>query len=451
MPLDIFPCSLHRKPKISTGRKTEQAALIIFCCWSIPLFINNQQRNSHMANSLLTINMITREAVRLWKNTNAFIQNIEQQYDDSFAKVGAKIGTQLRVRLPNDYTVRTGAAAQIQDTTEQSTTLVVATQQGVDVSFSSVDRTMSLDDYSERVLAPCINNLAGAIAANIMSGVEGGICNLVSNTDSNGNIISPILSTFLNAGATLDTNSAPTGRRKIVNDPFTQARTVGTLTGLLNPITDISRQYTTGTMAQAIGFEWMMDQTVLKHTTGTLSAGTVSGGGQTGLTVTVTGTTGTLVIGDIITFANVNAVNRITKTTTGQLRQFVVTAAATSGFTSISIYPAIVPPVGGNQVQYQTTDSSPANGAAITLATPASSIFRKNIAYTPEAITMATADLVLPQQGIVEGARESFDNISMRMITDYTVGTDQLITRLDVLYGYLYVRPEWACVICDAI
>jgi hypothetical protein len=375
--------------------------------------------------------------------------------DDSYAKVGAKIGSQLRIRLPNDFTVRTGAAAQIQDTTEQSTTLVVATQQGVDVSFSSVDRTLSLDDYSERILAPCINNLAGAVASNIMSGVDGGVCNLVSNTDSNGNIISPILTTFLNAGATLDVNSAPTGRRKIVQDPFTQARTVGSLTGLLNPITDISRQYTTGTMAQAIGFEWMMDQTVLKHTTGTFSAGTVNGAGQTGLTLTVNAITGTLALGDIITIANVNAVNRITKQTTGQLRQFVLTAAAASGATSLSIYPAIVPTAtgvaGGPQVQYQTVDSSPVNGATILLATPASSIFRKNIAYTPEAITMATADLVLPQQGIVEGARESFDNISMRMITDYTVGTDQLITRLDVLYGFLYVRPEWIVSVCDSI
>jgi hypothetical protein len=405
-----------------------------------------------MSNSLLTINMITREAVRLWKNTNAFIQNIDQQYDDSFSKVGAKIGTQLRIRLPNDYTVRTGAAAQIQDTTEQQTTLVVATQKGVDVSFSSVDRTMSLDDYSERVLAPCINNLAGAIAADIMSGVEGGVCNLVSNTDSNGNIITPTLATFLNAGATLDSNSAPTGRRKIVNDPYTQARTVSTLSGLLNPVTDISRQYTTGTMTQAVGFEWMMDQTVVKHTTGSFSAGTVNGANQTGLTLTTNAITGTLALGDIITIANVNAVNRITKQTTGQLRQFVVTAAVSNNGTSISIYPALVPPTpSGGQVQYQTVDASPANGAAISLATPASGIFRKNVAYTPEAITMATADLVLPQQGIVEGARESFDNISMRMITDYTIGTDQLITRLDVLYGYLYIRPEWCVAIADAI
>src|ERR1700753_295130 len=117
-----------------------------------------------MSNSLLTINMITREAVRLWKNSNAFLQNIDMQYDDSFARTGAKIGTSLRIRLPNDYTVRTGPALQAQDTAEVSTTLVLATQQGVDVSFSSVDMTMSLDDYSERILAPMVNNLAGAVA-----------------------------------------------------------------------------------------------------------------------------------------------------------------------------------------------------------------------------------------------------------------------------------------------
>lgn len=403
-----------------------------------------------MANSLLTINMITREAVRLWKNSNAFLQNIDMQYDDSFAKTGAKIGTALRIRLPNDYTVRTGAAASVQDTAETSTTLVLATQKGVDVSFSSLDRTMSLDDYSERVLAPAINNLAGAIAADIMSGTEGGVANLVSNTDASNNIISPVAGTYLNAGASLDTNSAPLGERKVVNDPFTQARVVATLSGLFNPVPDIARQYKTGMMQQALGFDWLMDQTVIKHTSGTFTAGTVNGANQTGLTVTTNAITGTLAQGDIITFAGVHQVNRITKTTTGNLRQFVLTAAAANGATSLSIYPAITPAVGGQTVQYQTVDVSPANAAAITLATPANTTYRKNIVYAPQAVTMATADLELPR-GVHEAAREAFDGVSMRMVTAYNVSTDQFITRLDILYGYLFVRPEWAVVVCDQL
>ena len=403
-----------------------------------------------MSNSLLTINMITREAVRLWKNSNAFLQNIDMQYDDSFAKTGAKIGTALRIRLPNDYTVRTGAAASVQDTAETSTTLVLATQKGVDVSFSSADRTMSLDDYSERVLAPAINNLAGAVAADIMNGTEGGVCNYVANVDGSGNILNPVASTYLNAGASLDSNSAPLGERKVVNDPFTQARVVSSLAGLFNPVPEISRQYKTGMMQQALGFDWLMDQTVIKHLSGSFTSGTVSTAGQTGTTLLTNAISGTLAQGDIITIAGVYQVNRITKTTTGILRQFVVTAPAASGATSISIYPAITPAVGGLAVQYQTVTASPAPSAAITLVSPASVTYRKNIVYAPQAVTMATADLELPR-GVHEAARESFDGISMRMVTAYNVSTDQFITRLDILYGYLFVRPEWACVVADAL
>lgn len=411
-----------------------------------------------MANSLLTINMITREAVRLFMNSNEFIQNIDMQYDDNFAKTGAKIGTTLRIRLPNDFTVRTGPAASIQDTAEQSTTLTLATQKGVDVSYSSVDRAMSLDDFSRRVLAPMVNNLAGAVAADVMSGVESGVANWVGNTDGSLNLSSPTAATFLSAGALLDLNSAPRKNRKMILDPLTMARTVSTLSGLFNPQRAISSQYETGQMQEALGFDWFMDQTVLKHTTASYSGSgtpanictTVSGANQTGLTLTVAAITGGLAQGDIITIENVNAVNRVTKQTTGQTRQFVVTSAVATGGTSIPIYPAIVPAVGGQAVQYQTVDSSPANGANVHVVTLSGVVYRKNIAYCPEAVTLATADLELPK-GVHEAAREQFDGVSMRMISAYNIATDQFVTRLDVLYGYLWIRPEWACAVADVV
>ena len=407
-----------------------------------------------MSNSLLTINMITREAVRLWKNSNAFLQNVDMQYDDSFAVTGAKIGSTLRIRLPNDFTVTTGPALSVQDTNEQSTTLTLATQKHVDVSYSTADRTMSLDDYSQRVLAPMVNNLAGAVAVDIMSGSEGGICNFVANQDVNYNILSPNQTTYLNAGASLDLNSAPIANRKIVNSPRTEARVVGTLSGLLNPTSEISRQYVTGRMYDALGFIWMKDQTTITHTNGALAQGsaTVNGAGQTGLSLTVNSLAAGLNVGDIITIAGVYAVNRITKQSTGELRQFAVTATAATGATTISIYPAIVPAVGGQAVQYQTVTASPANSAAINpvAGLAASTQYRKNFAYAPEAVTLATADLEIPK-GVHEAAREQFDGVSMRMITDYFIGTDQLITRLDVLYGYLGVRPEWAVVVADIV
>ena len=403
-----------------------------------------------MSNSLLTINMITREAVRLWVNTNSFLQHIDTQYDDQFAVTGAKIGQSLRIRLPNDYTVRTGPVAQIQDTAETSTTLTLATQKGVDVSFNSVERTMSLDDYSKRILAPAVNNLVGAVAADVMSGAEPGVSNLVGNFDAAGNLLKPTLETFLNAKALLSLRSAPTDSRKFILDPVTMARTVQNLTGLLNPATEISEQYRKGEVYNAIGFDWFEDQTVIKHTTGAYSSPTVNGGSQTGTTLVVNALSGPLNQGDIITIAGVNAVNRITKVSTGQLQQFVVTTTAAAGATSLSIYPAIVPPSGGSTVQYQTVDASPANGAAIIPLTLASSVYRNNLAFCPDAVTMATADLELPKN-MQETARERMDGVSMRMVTGFDIKSDQFITRLDVLYGYVWVRPEWAVVVADII
>jgi hypothetical protein len=402
-----------------------------------------------MSNVLLTTNAITREAVRLWRNSNAFIQNLDRQYDDQYMRAGAKIGNALRIRLPNDFVTRTGAAAIFQSTNEQNTVLTLATQQGVDLQFTSVDLSMSMDDFSERVLAPAVNVLAGTVAASIMAGSEaGGVCNFVDNEPTAGTMASPTSSTYLLAGAILDNQSAPVLNRRIVNNPTTDARVTASLQGLFNPQPRVSEQYETGSMKNALGADWMRDQTVLMHTSGTQASGTVAGANQTGTTLNITALTGTLVAGDIITIANVNGVNRINKATYGQARQFVIVANANAGATSIQIYPAIVPPVGVNPVQYQTVTASPAAAAPWTQVGPgASATYRKNIMWVPNAIAMATADLIMPPN--VDAARQVFDGVSMRIVRQYIIGTDVLGTRLDVLYGYLYVRPEWCCVIAD--
>ena len=146
-------------------------------------------------------------------------------------------------------------------------------------------------------------------------------------------------------------------------------------------------------------------------------------------------------------FAGVNAVNRITKVSTGELQQFVVTSYAGG---VLGIYPAIVPPSGGSPVQYQTVTASPANGAAVVSLTLTGTVYRKNIAFVPEAVTMATADLELPKN-MQDSARERMDGVSLRMVTGFDIKSDQFITRLDVLYGYLWVRPEWAVAVADII
>lgn len=434
-------------------------------------------------NSLITINMVTRMAVRIFKNTNKMLKSINTQYDGAFAVDGAKIGDTLRIRLPNDYTVRSGAAASVQNTAEQYTTLPLQTQLGVDTGFSTAERTLKLDDYAERVMLPKMNNLAGAIAADLMSITEagytltygasqdngggasplgggGGVCNMAGNF-ANGfgtALSSPNQFTWLAAGALLDDNSAPELRRKAINDPTSDARVAGLLVGLLNPATEISGQYRSGSMKNALGFDWAKDQTVLKHTVGSFTAGTVNGAGQGGApggsVLVVNAITGTLNAGDIITIAGVYAVNRVTKLSTGSLRQFVVTANVATAATSIPIYPGIVAPTVVNGVaqpsQYQTVTASPANGAEISLCTLPSITYRKNLAFAPQFMTMATADLVLPPN-LQEGSRSEYDGIAMRALTQYQAGTDVLISRLDVIYGAVVPRGEWGVIVPDIL
>lgn len=408
-----------------------------------------------MANSLLTVDMITAEAVRLFKNSNLFIQNMDTQYDPAFAVDGAKIGSTLRIRLPNDYIVTDGPALQLQNTTEQYTTLTVSTQRNVAVPFTSAERTMSIDNYSEIIMAPMINNLAGNVAQDVMDGAETGVCNFVSNVDGNGNIIHPTAQQFLRAGAVLDNNSADTMSRRVVDSPDTDAEMTNSLQGLLNPATKISAQYESGQMKSGLGYgKWFRDQTVIVHTSGTYdnaTLSTVDGADQTGTSIDISAITGTFVAGDIITFEGVFAVNRVTKATQAKLRQFVILEAVANGGTSVSIYPALTPAVGGSNVQYQTVTASPANGADVLMATKSGEIYYKNLAYVQKAVTLATADLVMPTGAVVECARANYDGISMRILTDYLNGSDQLATRVDVLFGKKYIRPEWLCIVADSV
>lgn len=414
-----------------------------------------------MANTYLTIDMITAEAVMLFKNSNLFIMNMDTQYDDQFARDGAKIGDTLRIRLPSDFVVTDGPAMQLQDNTQQFTTLTVSSQKNVATPYTTAERTMSIDRYSELIVAPMVNALCGKVAATIMRGSEGGVCNLVANTDGAGNIITPTMDQFTGANAVLDDNGANMLDRRIVNSPTTDARTVGALAGLLNPTPEISAQFRSGMMKSGLGYDrWFRDQTVINHTTGTFNAGgLVAGGNQStstsGGNILVGAITGTLRKGDIITFDGVNAVNRVTKESLNVLRQFVVTADVISTGTLIPIYPGMIGPigglVGGADQQYQTVDALPLNGAQMRLVTPAGSVYRKSLAYTQKAVTMASADLVMPKKAVEEAARTSFDGVSMRMLTDYLPLTDQLATRLDVLFGFKYIRPEWLCVVADRI
>ena len=420
-----------------------------------------------IANSILTPQMLARAALSILKNENSFIKNVNRDRQAMFGAGrydGQKAGSTIGIRLPNDYIPRNGNVAVPQSTNETKVQLVVSQQTGVDLAFPTTDLTLNIVDFTERYIKPAVNVIAGSIASTVIAGSDR-IPNVIHNVDNNNNTIAPIFQTFARAGAILDNNSVPRDKRMVFVDPITMGNSVSSFAGLFNDQEKIAGQYRSGMITdKVIGMDWMMDQTVPKQTTATYGAATfsVNGAGQIGALLTITATTAPLNAGDKFTIAGVFGVNRINKNSNGQLRTFTVDApfgtVFPTGTTQIPIYPALVPSLAamnaqGNYYQpYQTVTASPANGAAVVPVFNSGETYRQNFLMHPEAVTLAIVPLEVPTgPGVIRSATETQDGISISLVT-YWDGTNyQEITRMDVLYGFVWQRPEFACIIGDAL
>ena len=396
-----------------------------------------------MSNSILTIDMITRKALEILENNLVLTRNVNRQYDDSFAVEGAKIGSTLRIRLPDRALVTDGAALQVQDDNEQYTTLTVASQKHIGVNFTSAELTMQLDDFAERVLKPRISQLASSIDADVANSYK----SIYSSVGTPGTTPSTSL-VLLQAQQKLNENAAVMSPRYATVNPAANAGLVEGMKGLFNPTDTISRQFKNGMMGMGVlGFEEVnMSQSIKQHTTGdwgtTITVtSTVATEGQATLGISFTGSSKTWNVGDVFTIAGVYAVNPQTRESTGSLQQFTVTAAATGSSTAtLSISPAIY--TSANALA--TVNSFPVATAVVTMLGSAASQYAQNLVYHKDAITFATADLLLPQ-GVDIASRQVHNGISMRVVRQYDINNDRLPCRIDVLYGYSAIRPAMAC------
>lgn len=396
-----------------------------------------------MANTLLTITDITREALRLLHNNLTFARSVNKQYDDQFAVAGAKIGDTLRIRLPNRYTVRTGAALSAQDTTERVVSLVVATQKGVDIQFTSSELTLKLDDFSSRILKPAMARIASQIDFDGLTEFQ----NIYNQVGTPGTTPATA-KVFLDGGALMDDYATPRdGLRYSCVNPDACAAIVDGLKGLFQDSGKISEQYRNGMMGQGLGFMWGMDQNINRHTVG-VNTGTplVNGASQTGASLITDGwtnsITGILKKGDIFTVAGVNGVNPETGQDTGKLQQFVATADVDSGASTGPATIPISPPITTSGA-LKTVTASPADNAALTVVGTGATAYPINMVHHRDAFILGTADLMMPQ-GVDMAARENYDGISMRIVRAYDINTDNMPCRIDVLYGWLTARPEYA-------
>ena len=395
-----------------------------------------------MANSILTIDMITRKALEILENNLVITRNVNRQYDDSFAVSGAKIGSTLRIRLPDRALVTDGAALQVQDDNEQFTTLTVSSQKHIGVNFTSAELTMQLDDFAERVLKPRISQLASSIDADVANSFK----NVYQSVGTPGTTPSTSL-VLLQAQQKLNEAAAVMSPRYATVNPAANAGLVEGMKGLFNPTSTISKQFKNGMMGEGVlGFDEInMSQSIKQYTTGswgtsiTVTAA-VSTQGSTSLGISFTGSSKTWNVGDVFTVAGVYAVNPQTRETTGSLQQFVVTAAASGSSTAtLSVSPAMYT---ADQA-LATIDAFPAASAVVTMLGSAATAYPQNLVYHKDAITFATADLLMPQ-GVDMASRAVHNGISMRVVRQYDINNDRMPCRIDVLYGFSVIRPQMA-------
>lgn len=415
-----------------------------------------------MSNQLLTISMITNEALRVLTNQLVFTKAVSRQYDDKFAIEGAKIGTTINLRKPPRYVGRSGPALQVESSVETYVPLTLGNQFGVDMAFTTQDLTMNISDFSDRFIKPAVAAVANKIDYDGLQQFLN-VYNLVGTPGVLTNTVTPptlaqAQGAVLAARARLNQEAAPVDEdRHFVVDPATEIGIVSGLTNLFNPSGTISRIFQKGAMGDStLGFNFAMDQNVGNYTAGSFIVGTdtlaiaaqaggsVQTNAQTAFTMSATITsTKTLTAGTVFTVPGVYAVNPQNRQSTGVLRNFVITSAVTGTGSSqnITVFPN---PVFSGQFQNVTSSTGTIPSANATIISgSAGASYANSLAFHKDAFAFGTADLLLPQ-GVDMAGRAAADGVSIRLVRQYDINSDQLPCRLDVLYGWSTIYPELA-------
>ncbi len=388
-------------------------------------------------NTLLTPAIITKESLVMLTNNLVMAGRINRQFED---QMGAKIGTTLTVRKPIKFLVSEGAGLALQDINEPSTSITITNQSHIDFEFGTAALTLVIEEFRERYLKPAMEKLANRLDIGIMQNIPN-----VYNEVGTVTVVPANFAAIAAVAQRLDEEAAPQSDRTLVLNPAAYWGVANGISGVF--VQSVAEPAFKGYIPNIANLEIYLDQNIPTQQTGAYT-GTpvVAGASQTGNSLVTAGwgasITGLLNVGDVFTIAGVNAVNPESLTSTGSLRNFVVTATANSsaaGSATLQIYPSIT--VTG---PYATVDASPASGAAITVISGARNAnLPKNIGFTRDAFGLVTVPLVMPD-GVDFKAQEVYKGISLRVIRAYDINNDVLPTRVDVLWGTSTFYPELA-------
>lgn len=397
-----------------------------------------------MSNVLVTSSLVAKEALAILQNMLGFAKNVNRDFQDEFAgnqSRGYSPGATINIKRPPRYTYRAGRVSAPQATTETSVALTLS-QGGTDLNFTSFERTLSVQQFEQKMQA-AVAAVVNEIDRQGLDLARRTVYNAVGTVGTLPTTQAAALQIMTQGQQKLDEMGAPRDRqRSVVVNPAMNASIVQGLAGLFNSSSTIGKQYQSGMFVDGLGLNVAMDQNVTRHTNGTAVAttNTVNGAGQTGATLTVNALNGTLTVGTVFTLAGVNAVNPQSRADTGSLQQFVVTAAAASSATSVSISPAITP-----SGAFQNVTASPANSAVITILGAASAAYDANIMYHKDAFTLAMVPMFEPMNGTgAKVTQMSDDGFTVKVTQFYDGVNDNNLMRLDVLFGWAATYPELA-------
>ena len=405
-----------------------------------------------MSNTLTFIDMVARESLAVAHEKSQFIGTTDRQYDDSFGKSGAKIGSSLRVRNANQYTRRQGSRVMdVQDQAETTQTITVATQDGVDMRFNSSELALDTENpsqvaaFSKRYIEPAVSVLMSGIESDYLTFATKKTYNVAGSAGTG----ITTLEVPGKARAKLNQGLAPKDQRAIQMDSVTMAGLVNGTAAYFAPNGDIAKQYREGMIARTAMADYYENERIWTLTNdndvvaNTNANALVTDGGST-VAVSEDLAQADQVVGSVFTIAGVYACHPETKAAYSNLQQFVVTA---TGATSVTVSPAIYL-TGAKKNVCSSTGANLAvadfNEKAMTFVGAASTSYAQPLMYHKDAFQFVTADLPLMDDAH-KCTRRMQDGLSLRVWMASDIRNDELLLRLDILYGYAAFRPEWAC------
>lgn len=405
-----------------------------------------------MANTLLSTSVIAREAIMQLENNLVLSKRVFRGYEEDIKDQykGNKPGGTISIRRPVQYTVREGSVAQVQDTIEGKTTITIDTQQGVDMSFSSKDMTLTIGEFSERYIKPAMIQLANKIDVSVQ-GLYKDVWNWAGTPSGFVNSHSD----FQKAPTLLNNGAVPMDGRYACLTPDDHAALVSSFTSAY--VEGIAGPAIRGDKLPTVaGIPIEMSQNVLTHTVGA-HGGTPKVDSTQSTTYAASKDTNTMTLvtdgwstsvglkkGDVFTIDGVYAVNPVSKATLTYLQQFVITedvttASNASNDTEITISPPII-----TSGAYQTVSAAAVNDVDINYMGTASTGYAQNLVFRRDAFALAMIPMELPQGAVVK-ERRTKNGFSIRMTGAYDINNDNDIFRFDVLYGVKTIDPRQAC------